>query len=40
MKIVEFANSLDPDGVTLNEPSDLDLHVLSLPASIWNYPMI
>ena len=32
MKIVEFANSVDPDEVAHNEPPHLDLH--SLPFSL------
>ena len=28
MKIAEFANSVDPDEVALNEPPHLDLHCL------------
>ena len=36
MKIVEFANSVDPDEVAHNEPPHLDLHCLpSQTDTVW-----
>ena len=36
MKMVEFANNIDPDEVPHNEPSHLDLHCLSILLAFYN----